>query len=104
MGKKSSPFNFVVLNACSQIPKGKVCTYREIARALGKPRAARAVGNALNKSPGMPYVPCHRVVKSSGHIGGYAMGYKRKIALLKKEGLKLRGKKIENFGKVKHSF
>jgi len=60
-------------------------TYAEVARAIGKPKAARAVGNALNKNRN-PEIPCHRVVRSDGKIGGYNKGTKLKIRLLQSEG------------------
>lgn len=78
-------FQKKVYEAVRKIPKGKVLTYRKIAQKIGRPRAARAVGNALNKNYNLE-IPCHRVVKSNGNIGGYNRGIKAKIALLKKEG------------------
>jgi O-6-methylguanine DNA methyltransferase len=79
--------------AASRIPRGKVATYKDVARAIGKPRAYRAVGSALNKNPHAPKVPCHRVVASGGRLGGYAGGLSKKTKLLAKEGVKvLRGK------------
>lgn len=60
-------------------------TYAEVARVVGKPRAYRAVGNALKKNHN-PKIPCHRVIRSDGKIGGYNRGAKVKLALLKKEG------------------
>ena len=67
-----------------KIPKGKVLTYKEVARRIGKPKAYRAVGNALNKNTN-PKVPCHRVIRSDGDIGGFARGTKKKKEILKKE-------------------
>jgi len=72
-----------------------VATYRDIARVIHKPRAYRAVGNALNKSPGVPRVPCHRVIRSNGLVGGYAKGVKKKVEILKKEGVKIKNNKID---------
>ncbi len=69
-----------------KIPRGRVATYGQIAYALGAPGAARAVGNALNKNP-FRDVPCHRVVRSDGAIGGYARGAAAKIARLRHEGV-----------------
>ena len=69
-----------------QIPKGKVTTYREIAHALGT-KAYRAVGQAMNRNPNLMEVPCHRVVKSNGELGGYAGGSSMKIELLREEGV-----------------
>lgn len=79
-------FQKKVYNAVKKIPKGKVLTYKEVARLIGSPRAYRAVGNALNKNQ-FEEVPCHRVIRNDGGIGGYAHGIKLKIKLLKKEGV-----------------
>ena len=68
-----------------QIPKGKVLTYKEVARRVGKPKAYRAVGNILNKNRNHD-VPCHRVIRSDGGIGGYRYGYVAKVKILKREG------------------
>jgi len=85
----------------SQIPRGRVTTYGEIARALKKPGAGRAVGNACKANPNAPQVPCHRVVASNGSLGGYAGGLRKKIGLLKKEGVLTENGKITEF---KHVF
>lgn len=82
-----SSFASQVYQATAMIPAGKVSTYGAIARFLGKPKAARAVGGALHTNPFAPKVPCHRVVKSDGSLGGFAGGSKNKIALLRKEGV-----------------
>ena len=87
-------FSESVLRLAAKIPKGKVATYRQIAVALGKPNAFRAVGNALNKNPNLIKIPCHRIVKSNGEVGNYASGAKRKIALLKEEGIEIKNGKI----------
>lgn len=68
-----------------QIPRGKVTTYKLLAEALGT-QAYRAVGNALSRNPDLVSVPCHRVVRSDGRVGGYAKGSDIKIALLQDEG------------------
>jgi len=67
------------------IPKGRVFTYKQVAQMIGKPNAARAVGNALNKNAD-PNIPCHRVIRSDGKTGGYNRGEKLKIKKLKEEG------------------
>lgn len=67
------------------IPRGRTMTYKEVARRAGNAKAARAVGNIMNKNRD-PNVPCHRVVRSDGDTGGYARGRKKKIAMLKREG------------------
>ena len=69
-----------------RIPKGQTRSYRWVAERLGNPGLARAVGNALNRNPYAPRVPCHRVVKSDGSLGGFAKGPAAKAALLKREG------------------
>ena len=68
-----------------KIPKGQVLTYKEVARKAGRPRAYRAVGNILSKNID-PMVPCHRVIRSDGKIGGYRDGKVAKIKILKREG------------------
>ncbi len=68
------------------IPKGKVLTYKTVAEKAEKPKAWRAVGNILNKNKDSK-IPCHRVIRSDGKAGGYKSGPKRKVTLLKKEGV-----------------
>jgi len=92
-------FSDKVYRLTKRIPKGKVSTYGEIAEALGC-KAYRAVGNALNKNPYAPTVPCHRVIRSDGGLGGFASGIKAKIRLLKKEGVKTTNGKVLDFEKV----
>ncbi len=75
------------------VPRGKVTTYKEIAKALNT-KACRAVGNAMNKNPYAPQVPCHRVVNSSGELGGFAGGKSKKIKLLKSEGICIKNGRI----------
>jgi methylated-DNA-[protein]-cysteine S-methyltransferase len=83
-------FNQRAWALCARVPKGKVTTYAEIARGLGSPRASRAVGNAMNKNPYAPGVPCHRVVGSNGALTGYAGGLPKKAEMLEKEGVDVR--------------
>ena|SRR3989338_5792573 len=90
-------FNEKVWALFRKIPKGKVTTYKLVAKALGKPNATRAVGNACRANLHAPKIPCHRVVKSNGSVGGYAYGQKKKIALLAKEGIKVKNGKIMCF-------
>lgn len=87
-------FNEKVYEICRQIPQGKVSTYKEIAHKLNC-KAYRAIGNALNKNPYAPKVPCHRVIKNTGEVGGFASGTKNKIKLLKKEGIEIKNNKID---------
>lgn len=67
-----------------KIPMGRVLTYKEVARRAGRPRAFRAVGNILSKNYD-PEIPCHRVIRADGQVGGYNRGQKKKIELLRKE-------------------
>jgi O-6-methylguanine DNA methyltransferase len=67
-----------------KIPKGKVLTYKEVAKRAGNSLAFRAVGNILNKNYD-PKIPCHRVVRSNGSIGGYNRGAEKKVEILKRE-------------------
>lgn len=78
------------------VPKGKVTTYKALAEALGT-KAYRAVGNAMNKNPNLIVVPCHRVVKTSGELGGYAYGSAEKIKLLESEGVIVEKGKVVDF-------
>lgn len=86
--KQMTLFQKRVYEIIQKIPRGKTLSYKEVARRAGWPRAFRAVGNILNKNQD-PKTPCHRVIKSNGKIGGYKDGQKKKIALLKKEGIVL---------------
>lgn len=86
--KSKSSFNERCYEILRKVPKGKVTTYKEIAKALHS-KAYRAVGNAMNKNPYAPKVPCHRVVKADGSVGGFASGTKKKIEMLKKEGIEI---------------
>ena len=96
-------FNEKVWQLCSKVPKGKVTTYKQIAAAMNT-KAYRPVGNALNKNPHSPLVPCHRVVGSNGDLVGFAHGLAAKKKLLEKEGIKIKKGKIENFEKVIYRF
>jgi O-6-methylguanine DNA methyltransferase len=80
-------FQKSVLQAAAAVPRGKVTTYKILAGHLGKPGACRAVGRALNKNPWPRTIPCHRVIKSGGMIGGYRFGTAEKTALLASEGV-----------------
>ena len=65
-------FQLKVWNYLKKIPKGKVKTYLEVAKAIGKPKAFRAVANAIGKNPYPRKIPCHRVIRSDGSLGGYS--------------------------------
>ena len=77
-------FGDKVRDVVRNIPSGETWTYTQVARAAGSPRAFRAVGNILNKNYD-PSIPCHRVVRSDGSLGGYNRGASKKALLLKKE-------------------
>ena len=88
---KSTDFQKMVWNEIKKIPKGETITYKELAIKLGKPKAYRAVANACAKNPLLEIIPCHRVIREDGKMGGYngKKGVKRKKRLLKSEGVKL---------------
>ena len=85
------------------IPKGRVTTYGEIASALNT-KAYRAVGTAMGKNRNPIIIPCHRVVRSDGKVGQYALGSQKKIELLQSEGVKISDGKILNFEQVFYRF
>ena len=91
MKLKGTKFQLKVWNYLKKIPRGKVKTYSEVAKSIGKPLAVRAVANAIGKNPLAPLIPCHRVIRSDGSLGGYSGkgGIKTKRLLLKKEGITL---------------
>ena len=82
-------FQATVWRELMKIPYGKVVSYADIAQGVGKPTAVRAVGNANGKNPIPIVIPCHRVVKSDGQLGGYTAGVDRKKKLLELEGVVL---------------
>jgi methylated-DNA-[protein]-cysteine S-methyltransferase len=86
-----------------KIPKGRVTTYKEIAKALNS-KAYRAVGNAMHKNKNPIKIPCHRVVKADGHLGDYLGGADKKAALLKAEGVEVKGGKVVDFEALLYRF
>ena len=78
----------------SEVPKGKITTYGELAKAVGMKNGQRAVGRIMNKNPYPVIIPCHRVIKSDGKVGGYAYGEEIKLNMLTKEGIKIKNGKI----------
>ena len=89
---KGTKFQIKVWNYLKKIPKGKLRTYSQVAKAINKPLAVRAVANAIGKNPFPPIIPCHRVVRSDGSLGGYSGkgGITTKKVLLKKEKIHLK--------------
>ena len=92
MNLKGTKFQLKVWNYLRKIPKGKVKSYLEVAKGIGKPKAFRAVANAVGKNPYPPLIPCHRVIRSDGSLGGYSGkgGIKEKKRLLLKEKANLK--------------
>jgi len=88
-------FERSVLMATLEIPKGKVSTYKRIAEKIGKPKAYRAVGNALHKNPLAPIIPCHRVVRSDGYLAGADESIETRKRRLLEEGIPLEGNKVK---------
>jgi len=120
----SNSFSQKVYQLAKKVPSGKVTTYKQIGQALNS-QAYQAVGQALKNNPSPPIIPCHRVVKNNGQIGGFCgqnkgKAVKRKVKLLKKEGIKFeplktkkttknncqetKEKRIKNFEKVLFKF
>ena len=91
MKLNGTKFQLKVWAYLRKIPLGSLKTYSQVAKAIGKPRAVRAVANAIGKNPYAPKIPCHRVIRSDGSLGGYSGkgGLKTKRFLLKKEGVTL---------------
>src|SRR3546814_778992 len=85
---KGTPFQLKVWETLLKIPMGKLITYGDIANKLGNPRASRAVGTAIGSNPIAFLIPCHRVIQSTGAIGGYMWGSTRKAAIIGWEGAK----------------
>jgi len=84
---KGTKFQLKVWKYLKTIPKGQIRTYSEVAKAIKKPKAVRAVANAIGKNPYAPKIPCHRVIRSDGALGGYSGrgGIKQKLKLLRSE-------------------
>ena len=77
-----------------EVPKGQITTYGELAKAVGLKNGQRIIGKIMNKNPYPVIIPCHRVVMSTGKIGGYAYGEQIKINLLNDEGIQIKNGKI----------
>ncbi len=88
---KGTKFQLKVWEYLKTIPKGSVKTYKEVAIALKKPKSVRAVANACGKNPYAPKIPCHRVIRSNGGLGGYSGrgGVKTKLRLLRSEKVEI---------------
>ena len=88
---KGTKFQIKVWKYLKKIPKGQIRTYSDVAKAINKPKSVRAVANAVGKNPYAPKIPCHRVIRSDGSLGGYSGkgGINTKRKLLKSEGILL---------------
>ena len=88
---QGTKFQLKVWNFLKSIPKGKTKTYKEVAIAIKKPKSARAVANACANNPNPPKIPCHRVIRSDGGLGGYSGrgGINKKLKLLRSEKVKI---------------
>ena len=98
-----SNFNYSCYKLVSLIPRGKISTYKEIAIALNT-HAFQAVGSAMANNSNLLVVPCHRVIKSNGSVGGYALGVKKKTSLLIAEGLPIKDGVVLHYKKFLCSF
>ena len=87
-----------------EVPKGKITTYGDLAKAVGLKNGQRAIGRIMNKNPYPGIIPCHRVVKSDKSVGGYAFGIKVKTNMLQDEGVKINKGKVLDWKKIHHSF
>ena len=94
--KVGTKFQKIVWNCIANIPEGKVLTYQQLAKEIGHPKSFRAVASACGKNPHIMDIPCHRVVRKDGGLGGYSAkgGIKRKKFILEKEGHKFNKDKI----------
>lgn len=93
-------FKEKVYQVVAKIPKGRVLSYQEVAKRAGSPKACRAVGNIMNRHQ-IKGLPCHRVIRLDGSVGGYFWGTKKKIKRLKGEGVKIESGKVIGFKKRK---
>lgn len=103
MNMTDMSFNERCYELLKQIPKGRVTTYAEIAKALNT-KAWRAVGSAMAKNKHLFVIPCHRVVRSDGTIGQYALGSDKKTELLEKEGITISNGKVTELKKFIYQF
>ena len=94
----------LVYKKLAEVPKGKVTTYSELANAVGLKNGQRAIGQIMKKNPFPVIIPCHRVVKSDGNVGGYAYGGEVKTNMLEKEGIKIKDGKILDWEKKFYKF
>ena len=94
----------LVYKKLTEVPEGMVTSYSELAKAVGLKNGQRAIGQIMKKNPYPAIIPCHRVVKADGKIGGFFYGDKVKTNMLKKEGIKIQNGKILNWDKKFYKF
>ena len=87
-----------------EVPKGQITTYGELAKSVGLKNGQRAVGKIMNKNPYPVIIPCHRVVMSTGKIGGYAYGEHVKTKMLSDEGIKIQNSKVVDLENIIYRF
>ena len=93
-----------ILKKLLEVPKGQITTYGELAKSVGLKNGQRTVGKIMNKNPYPVIIPCHRVVMSTGKIGGYAYGEHVKINMLSSEGVKIKNGKIVDMENTLYRF
>jgi len=93
-----------VYKKLTEVPQGKVTTYGELAKAVGLKNGQRVIGQIMKKNPYPVIIPCHRVVKSDGKVGGYDYGEEVKINMLRKEGINIKDGKILDWEKTVYRF
>ena len=96
--------NVKVYEKLLEVPEGRITTYKELANAVGLKNGSRVIGNIMKKNPFPILIPCHRVVKSDGKIGGYVYSERIKSQMLAKEGIKIKDGQIIDFDKEKFCF
>lgn len=87
-----------------EVPKGKITTYGELARAVGLKNGQRQIGSIMSKNPHPGIVPCHRVVRSTGEVGGYLYGTEIKTSMLNQEGVDIQNGRISDMKNNMHRF
>ena len=96
--------NVKVYEKLLEVPEGRITTYKELANAVGLKNGSRVIGNVMKKNPFPILIPCHRVIKSNGEIGGYTNGKKTKFSILSKEGIKIKNGCVLDFERKKYFF
>ena len=96
--------NVKVYEKLLEVPEGRITTYKELANAVDLKNGSRVIGNIMKKNLFPILIPCHRVIKSNGEIGGYTNGKKTKFSILFKEGIKIKNGSVLDFKKRKYCF